>query len=81
MPIIPLWLIIKTKFDNVVRIQKVKAPKLFIHSPSDEIVPYKLGRKLFESSPEPKKFYEVFRAGHNETYLVGGQNYLDTIDN
>lgn len=79
MPIIPLWLIIKTEFNNVGKIQKVKVPKLFIHSPSDGIVPYELGRKLFESAPAPKKFYEVPKAGHNETYLVGGQEYLDVI--
>jgi uncharacterized protein len=79
MPIIPLWLIIKTKLDSTSKIQNVKVPKLFIHSPADGIVPYKLGRKLFDSAPEPKKFYEVSKAGHNETYLVGGQEYFNSI--
>lgn len=79
MPILPLWLIIKTKMDNLAKIQKVKVPKLFIHSPADEVVPYKLGKKLYDSAPPPKQFYEIARAGHNETYLIGGKNYLDTL--
>lgn len=79
MPVLPLWLVIRTKLDNLGKIQKVMAPKLFIHSPADGIVPYRLGRKLFEAAPEPKQFYEVPDAGHNETYLAGGQRYLNTI--
>jgi len=79
MPIIPLWLIIKSKFDNLGKIQMVKVPKLFIHSPADEIVPYSLGKKLYDSAPEPKQFYEVANAGHNETYFIGGQQYLNVF--
>ena len=79
MPILPLWLIIKTKLDNLAKIQKITVPKLFIHSPADEVVPYKLGRKLFNAAPPPKEFYEIPNAGHNETYLVGGEQYFKTI--
>jgi fermentation-respiration switch protein FrsA (DUF1100 family) len=79
MPIFPLWLFIKTKLDNVNKIQKVEVPKLFIHSPIDEIVPYRLGRKLYESAPPPKQFYIVPNAGHNNMDIVGGQKYFDAI--
>ena len=43
------------------------------------MVPYALGRKLFEAAPEPKRFYEVVGAGHNETWLVGGTAYFDAL--
>lgn len=79
MPILPLWLMIKTKLDNLSKIEKVTVPKLFIHSPADEVVPYKLGRKLYDSAPPPKQFYEIPNAGHNETYLVGGESYLEAL--
>lgn len=32
-------------------------PKLFIHSPKDDTVPYEEGRKLFEAAPQPKEIW------------------------
>ncbi len=77
-PIFPNF-ILRTKMDSQGKIALVRCPKLFIHSPLDEVVPYKLGRKLFEAAPEPKHFYEVQGALHNETYIVGGKPYLEAL--
>ncbi|HKG21296.1 MAG TPA: alpha/beta hydrolase, partial [Blastocatellia bacterium] len=65
--------------DSRAKIASARCPKLFIHSPVDEVVPYKLGRDLFEAAPEPKRFYEVQGAPHNETYIVGGRAYLEAL--
>ncbi len=78
MPFLPRFLL-RTKMDSTHKIRSVRCPKLFIHSPADEIVPYRLGRRLFDSAPEPKEFYEIANAPHNETYIVGGRAYLDTL--
>ena len=75
MPFIPGFLI-RTKMNSIDKISRVACPKLFIHSPADEVVPYKLGRRLFEAAKQPKEFYEVPNAGHNETYSVAGDNYI-----
>ena len=75
MPFIPNFLI-RTRMDSIGKIPLVACPKLFIHSPIDEVVPYKLGRRLFETAKKPKEFYEVPNARHNETYIVGGQQYF-----
>ena len=75
MPFIPRFLI-RTKMNSVDKIPRVSCPKLFIHSPVDEIVPYELGRRLFERAEEPKEFYEVPNAGHNETYIAAGDKYF-----
>ena len=45
----------------------------------DEVVPYKLGHRLFEAAPEPKRFYEVKGSPHNSTYIVGGEEYLAAL--
>jgi len=68
-----------TKMDSIHKIAGVRCPKLFIHSPADEVIPYKLGRRLYEAAPEPKEFYEVKGAPHNATYIVGGKPYFDAI--
>jgi fermentation-respiration switch protein FrsA (DUF1100 family) len=75
----PLALLLRTKMNSLDKIARVSCPKLFIHSPADEVVPYRLGRRLFEAASEPKQFHEVPEAGHNDTYIVGGKAYIDAI--
>jgi len=38
-----------------------------------------MGRRLFEAANEPKEFYTIKGAGHNDTYLVGGIPYFKTL--
>ncbi len=77
-PFLPKVLL-HSKMDSINKVANVGYPKLFIHSPIDEVVPYKLGRRLFDAAPEPKQFYEVSGAPHNETYIVGGKAYLQAL--
>jgi pimeloyl-ACP methyl ester carboxylesterase len=78
LPFFPM-VFLHTKMDSINKIASVHCPKLFIHSPADEVIPYKLGRRLYEAAPEPKEFYEVKGASHNSTYIVGGKPYFDAI--
>ena len=80
MPFVPGF-ILRTKMDSLTKIKGVRAPKLFIHSPADEMVPYRLGRQLYDAAPEPKQFHEVAGASHNETDTVGGRAYFEAIGN
>lgn len=66
-PFLPYW-IISTKLDSLNKVKTIKIPKLFIHSVNDEIVPYKLGRKLFTAASEPKEFLEI-HGGHNSNFF------------
>jgi len=76
---LPIGLVIKSRFDSRDKIQRVSLPKLFIHGNADQVVPFKLGRRLFEAAPPPKQFYEIDGAGHNDTYVVGGKPYFQTL--
>jgi fermentation-respiration switch protein FrsA (DUF1100 family) len=80
LPFLPRVLL-QTKMDSLGKIQQVRCPKLFIHSRADEIVPYELGRRLYEAAPEPKEFYEVKGSPHNSTYVVGGKPYFEALRN
>jgi fermentation-respiration switch protein FrsA (DUF1100 family) len=77
-PFVPRFLI-RTQMNSLAKIPLITAPKLFIHSRADRVVPYALGRELYEAAPEPKTFYEVVGAGHNETTLVGGSAYFEAL--
>lgn len=66
-------------FESVERIAELRAPLLVLHGDRDEIVPFALGRALFEAAPEPKRFAPIDGAGHNDTVSVGGRDYLRQI--
>jgi fermentation-respiration switch protein FrsA (DUF1100 family) len=78
MPFLPTF-ILRTKMDSINKIASVRCPKLFIHSPADEMVPYRLGRQLFDAASPPKQFYEVKNASHNEMDIIGGRAYFDAF--
>ncbi len=41
------------------RIEKVRAPVLVVHSPDDEVIPYDMGETLFRIAPNPWKFIRL----------------------
>jgi fermentation-respiration switch protein FrsA (DUF1100 family) len=73
---IPLGPLIRTKYDNVAKIGKVRVPILLLHGDQDEIVPFWMGETVFEAAPEPKDFYRIRGATHNDTYVAGGEPYF-----
>lgn len=66
-------------YNNVEKIVGVKVPKLIVHGDADGIVPFSMGEELFHAAKAPKYFYPLRGAGHNDTYLAGGERYFRTI--
>ncbi|MCH7622841.1 MAG: alpha/beta hydrolase [Nitrospinae bacterium] len=79
-PLLPIGWAIRSKFSAVEKVPYLKLPKLFLHGTKDEIVPYKLGRKLYSAAAEPKEFYDIEGAGHNDTYGVGVREYFSALN-
>ncbi|MEZ4601658.1 MAG: alpha/beta hydrolase [Syntrophotaleaceae bacterium] len=71
------WWAIGERFDNLGKISRLQKPLLMIHGDRDQVVPWIMGKQLFESAPEPKTFLSVSGAGHSDSYLVGGASYQD----
>ncbi|HEY9286275.1 MAG TPA: alpha/beta hydrolase, partial [Pyrinomonadaceae bacterium] len=78
MPFVPRFLV-RTKMNSLEKIARVRAPVLVVHSPADDVVPYKLGRKLYDAAPEPKRFHEIKNAPHNLTHEIGGAAYVAAL--
>ena len=55
------------------------APTLCIHSPDDWIVPYRLGRRLYDAVASEKTFVEI-RGGHNEGMCDSFDIYRPALD-
>ena len=80
-PVLPVGFLIRSDMNVLERVAQIKIPKLILHGNKDEVVPYALGKKLFQAAAEPKTFYEIENAGHNDTYLAGGQSYYAAWEN
>jgi hypothetical protein len=79
-PFLPLRHVIRSRFDSLARIPHIKIPKLFLHGTEDATVPYELGRRLYDAALEPREFYPIPGADHNDTYIVGGAPYFAALD-
>lgn len=66
-------------YPTVDRIRRLRAPLLVIHGDQDELIPVEHAYRLYEAAPEPKSLYIVPGGHHNDTYLVGGQAYLERL--
>jgi fermentation-respiration switch protein FrsA (DUF1100 family) len=66
-------------YDSSKKILKVHSPMMMVHGDTDELVPFKQGKELFQKANSPKFFYRVRKAGHNDVYEVGGERLFRRI--
>jgi fermentation-respiration switch protein FrsA (DUF1100 family) len=78
IPFLPGWFV-SAELNTQGHVANLKMPKLFIHGTRDTLIPFTLGRELYKAAAEPKEFYSIVGAGHNNTFRVGGKEYFDTI--
>jgi fermentation-respiration switch protein FrsA (DUF1100 family) len=76
---LPARWFVDVEFDLAPKIAKFQMPVLIIHGEHDSIVPVALGRQVFDAAPEPKQWYMVPGAGHNDVPFVGGMPYYRKI--
>ena len=62
-------------FNLAKKVRMLQVPLLVIHGERDSIVPMALGRQVFEAAQEPKRWYAVSGAEHNDVPFVGGESY------
>ncbi len=77
-PWLPVRLIMTQKYDTISKIGRLKCPLLVLHSPDDEVVPFRMGRRLFETAAVPKAFVEL-RGGHNDGWSASGGVFADGV--
>ena len=82
-PFIPaqvLTLPIRSRFDSLAKISSIHAPVMVLHGDMDDIVPIEIARRLYDAANEPKRFYTIEGAAHNDTYAAGGAAYFDALE-
>ena len=79
LPYLPVGALLRSRYDVGSKIKNIGVPLLVLHGDRDEIVPLSHGKAVFDAAPEPKKFFVIAGAGHNDTYIVGGDGYFGQL--
>ena len=77
-PLLSHVLYLRYDFDSIARLQQVNYPVLVLHSPDDEIMPYRLGEKVYAAAREPKQFVAL-RGDHNSGFLLSQPEYEQAL--
>jgi hypothetical protein len=77
-PWMPIRFVMRNPFESILKVRRIDAPMLFLHSPEDEIIPIDEGRRLFAAAREPKTFVEV-RGGHSDAAERDAATYFEAV--
>lgn len=65
---LPVDMMMHDRFDSIDKIEKVKTSLLIIHGTDDRVVPYDLGKELYDAAKHPKELITVGKGGHSNLY-------------
>ena len=78
-PWLPVKVISKFRYSTIDKIRAIRCPKLIVHSPEDEIIPFEHGKSLYKRASPPKEFL-VIKGGHNDGFLATGNAYKEGLN-
>src|SRR5210317_369715 len=77
-PYIPVNLLIKDRYENYKKIKNINIPILIMHGEQDTIVPFKMGKKMYQLANDPK--YSYFTK-HDDHMMVFDGPMIKTLKN
>ena len=83
-PFLPVKLLLKDKYESNKKIKNINSPILIMHGKIDNIVPFYMGKKMYELANEPKYFYFSDYDNHmmeyNEKLLDVLKNFISSLN-
>ncbi len=73
-PILSRLVVPRYRFDTVAAVRQIRCPVLVAHSPDDEIIPYRVGERVYVAAHDPKAFYRL-NGNHNDAFLLSRSGY------
>ena len=74
-PFMPARLLSRLRFPVIELLAESSSPVLIVHSRDDEIVPFFMGRALFDAAPSEKAFLEL-SGDHNSGFIIDRSHYI-----
>jgi len=78
-PVYPARLLTRLEYPVRDYVARLPCPLLVVHSRDDEIVPFDMGRALYEAAPGPKTFLEL-RGDHNSGFWISRDTYVAGLE-
>ena len=78
-PFLPIRPLVRTRFDSVAKISSLTCPVLVAHSSEDELIPFEMGQRLYDSVQSPRRFVEL-SGRHNELGALDNELYRKTLE-
>lgn len=72
--IFPVRLLARVEMNSLERIRRFEGAAFVAHSPNDRVIPYDMGRTLYESAKGPAQWLEM-TGNHNDGYALTGETY------
>ena len=83
-PILPVKWLLKDKYESSNKIKNIKTPILIMHGKVDNIVPFKMGKKMYELANQPKYFYFSEYDNHmmnfDKNLLIALENFILSLN-
>ena len=76
---LPVRLLCRFRYATAEYAKEAGCPVLVAHSRADDIVPYRLGRQLYDALAEPKQFFEM-HGDHNSGFMIMGPAYASGLE-
>ena len=83
-PYLPVRLILKDKYESNKKIKNIKSPILIMHGKVDNIVPFSMGKRMYEIANEPKNSYfseyDDHMMEYNKSLLNVLRQFIDSLN-
>ena len=83
-PYIPVGLLLKDKYKNKLKIKNINIPVLVMHGESDQIVPFWMGKKIYEMANQPKYSYFTKYDDHmmeyNDKLILKLNTFIESLN-
>ena len=83
-PYLPVKFLLKDKYESDKKIKNIKSPILVMHGKVDKIVPFYMGKKIYELANKPKYFYfseyDDHMMEYNENLLKALKDFIYSLN-
>jgi len=83
-PYIPISLLLKDRYENEKKIKNIDVPILIMHGEKDNIVPFSMGKRIFEIANKPKYSYFTKYDNHmmeyNDQLIITLKKFLESLN-
>ena len=80
-PYLPVKFLLKDRYDSISKIKMINSPILIMHGEKDDVIPFSMGKKLFEKANHPKHSYFTSNDDHmmefNSDLLNEVKNFIE----